>query len=56
MILNNEQVPNAFATPTQGSEAPTFHSKQMSVNDGAKISKCLGDIVGKLVSCMSSTR
>ena len=49
-----EQIPNAFARPAQGSEAPTCHSQKLSVFDGVNKTKCLGDMVHKLVSCLPS--
>ena len=51
-----QQIHNAFARPTPGSEASTRCSKKMSVFDGVNKNKCLGDIVGTLVSCLPSTR
>ena len=50
-----KQISNSFSRPTLGSEAPTCHSKKMSVFDGVYKNKYAGDIVCTLVSCLPST-
>ena len=44
---------NAFIRPAPGLEASTRHSKKLSVFDGVNKNKCMGDIVGTLVTLVT---
>ena len=48
-----QQIHNPFARPNPGLEASTRHSKKLSVFDGVNKNKCMGDIVGTLVTLVT---